>query len=132
MDDDRAHILVMNDAQEMVDLMRDLLEDEGYRVSTSLYVLDLARIKDLAPDVLVLDILFERQIKGWEFLTMARLDPALRHMPIILCTAAVRTVEAMAEQLAAVNVVVVYKPFPLEQLLAAITACLPPGRRPRR
>jgi CheY-like chemotaxis protein len=123
-DADRAHILVMNDSQELLDLFQALLEAEGYRVSTSIYVLDWTRVKDLAPDVIVIDILFERQIKGWEFLTMARLDPGLRQIPIILCTAAIRTVEAMREQLTTVNVVVVYKPFELEQLLDQIAACV--------
>ncbi len=30
------HVLVMNDTQEIIDLLRELLEEEGYRVSTSL------------------------------------------------------------------------------------------------
>src|SRR5690349_9100818 len=129
MTDDRAHILVMNDAQEIVDLLRELLEDEGYHVSTSIYVLDLTRVKELAPDVMVLDIMFAGQNKGWLFLTMARLDPQLRQVPIILCTATVDTVEKLAEQLERLDVQVVYKPFELDQLTDAIDAALPPAKR---
>jgi CheY-like chemotaxis protein len=129
MTDDRAHILVMNDAQEIIDLLRDLLEDEGYRVSASIYVLDLNRVKELAPDVMVLDIMFAGQNKGWLFLTMARLDPQVRQVPIILCTADVDTVENLGEQLERLDVQVVYKPFELEQLTDAIDAALPPAKR---
>ena len=129
MTDDRAHILVMDDAQEIVDLLRDVLEDEGYRVSSSVYVLDLPRIKELAPDVLVLDIIFAGKNKGVAFLTMAWLDPQLRRVPIILCTAAVDTVEKLAAQLERLDVQVVYKPFELDQLIDAIGAALPPSKR---
>ena len=47
--DHRPHILVMNEVQEILDLTPDLLEDAGYRVSTSLYVLDLDRIRPWCP-----------------------------------------------------------------------------------
>jgi len=32
----QPHVLIINDTQEILDLMRELLEDEGYRVTTSL------------------------------------------------------------------------------------------------
>ena len=47
--DRRPHILVMNDVQEIIGLLQELLEDAGYNVSTSLYVLDLNRVKAIAP-----------------------------------------------------------------------------------
>jgi DNA-binding response OmpR family regulator len=31
----QPHILIINDTQEILDLMQELLEDEGYRVTTS-------------------------------------------------------------------------------------------------
>jgi CheY-like chemotaxis protein len=114
------HVLVMNDTQELVDVLRTLLEEEGYRVSTSLHTLDIDRIRDLAPDAIVLDLLFEQQLKGWHFLTMARLDRELCRIPIVLCTAAVQTVEPMLANLAAQRVRVIYKPFDIDQLLFAV------------
>ena len=118
------HILVMNDTQEILDLLRELLEEEGYRVSTSLYVLDLTKIKTLDPDVIVLDVMFEGHDKGWQFLTLARLDPEVSAIPLLLCTAAVQTVMPMQEHLASVGVSVVLKPFDLNHLLWAINQAL--------
>ena len=118
----RAHVLVMNDTQEVLDVVQMLLEEEGYRVSTSLHTLDIARIRDLAPDVIVLDLVFEHQLKGWHFLTLVRLDRRLCRVPLILCTAAVKTVEPMRANLAAQQVRIVYKPFDIETLLAEIDA----------
>src|SRR5262245_31573810 len=101
-DASRPHVLVINDTQAILDLIRELLEDEGYRVTISLALLDMGKVKDLAPDVIVQDLLFEQiQEDGWKFLTLVRLDPALARIPLILCTAATQTVHdpLMAEQL---------------------------------
>jgi CheY-like chemotaxis protein len=127
------HVLVMNDAPELIELMQTLLEEEGYRVSTALHTLDLGPVRALAPDVIVLDLLFEHQLKGWHFLTMARLDRELSRIPIVLCTAAVMTVEPLLANLAAQQVRVIYKPFDIDQLLFALDEALrgvpilPPG-----
>ena len=123
----QPHILVIDDTQEILDLMAELLEDEGYRVTTSLARLDIGKIKTLAPDVIVQDLLFEgTQEEGWTFLTLVRLDPQLARIPLILCTAAVKTVNdpEMAAQLDRLGVRVVLKPFAIEELLTALTEVL--------
>src|SRR5829696_2238673 len=120
----QPHILIINDTQEILDLMAELLEDEGYRVTTSLALLDLAKVKVLKPDVIIQDLLFEGiQEQGWKFLTLVRLDPVLARIPLILCTAAVRTVNdpEMAEQLDRQGIRVVLKPFTIEQLLTTLS-----------
>ena len=119
----QPHILVINDTQEILDLMQELLEEEGYRVTTSLALLDLDKVKTLAPDIIVQDLLFEdTQELGWKFLTLVRLDPQLARVPLILCTAAVRTINdpEMAEQLDRLGIHVVLKPFTIEDLLATL------------
>jgi two-component system, OmpR family, response regulator VicR len=119
----QPHILIVNDTQEILDLMQELLEDEGYRVTTSLALLDIDKVKKIAPDVIVQDLLFEgTQELGWKFLTLVRLDPVLARIPLVLCTAAVRTVTnpEMAEQLDQKGIRVVLKPFTIEDLLAAL------------
>jgi two-component system, OmpR family, response regulator VicR len=123
----QPHILVINDTQEILDLMQELLEEEGYRVTTSLALLDLAKVKALAPDIMIQDLLFEgTQELGWKFLTLVRLDPELARIPLILCTAAVRTVNdpEMAEQLDRQGIRVVLKPFTIENLLTTLSEVL--------
>ena len=119
----QPHILVIDDTQEILDLMQELLEDEGYRVTTSLALLDIDKVKALAPDIIVQDLLFEvTQELGWKFLTLARLDPVLARVPLVLCTAAVRTVNEpeMAEQLDRQGIRVVLKPFTIDDLLTTL------------
>jgi CheY-like chemotaxis protein len=127
-DDGRQpHILVVNDTQEILDHLPELLEEEGYRVSTFVETLNLTQLKVAKPDVIVQDLLFEgMQDKGWKFLTMARLDPDLRLVPLILCTTAISVVkdEDMAEKLRRLRVRVVLKPFAVEELLEVVAAVL--------
>lgn len=115
-----THILVINDHQEILDLMQELLSEEGYRVTTSLALLDIARIKEIGPDLIIQDLLFAgTQEAGWEFLTLVRLEPDLARIPLILCTAAIDVVknEEMARRLADQHVTVVLKPFNIGELL---------------
>jgi CheY-like chemotaxis protein len=123
----QPHVLVVDDTQEILDLIKELLEEEGYRVTTSMARLDLDKVKTLAPDIIIQDLLFEQtQELGWKFLILSQLDPELARIPLILCTAAVRTVNepAMAEQLDRLGVRVVLKPFLIEDLLSAIAGAL--------
>ena len=123
----QPHILIVNDTQEILDLMQELLEDEGYRVTTSLALLDIDKVKALVPDVIVQHLLFEgTQELGWKFLTLVRLDPELARIPLVLCTAAVRTVNdpEMAAQLDRQGIRVVLKPFDVEQLLTVLAEVL--------
>ena len=123
----RGHILIMDDTQEILDVMQELLEDEGYQVSVSLETLDLQRIKALAPDVIVQDLLFAgMQETGWKFLTLSQLDPDIAGIPLILCTAATETVNdpAMAENLNRLGVRVLLKPFTIDDLLTILSETL--------
>jgi CheY-like chemotaxis protein len=123
----QPHILVVDDTEEFRELLQDLLAGEGYRVTTSPVLLDLTQIKALAPDILVQDIPFAHsEERGWTLLSLLRLDPQLARIPVVLTTAAVRTVRQpeMAAQLEQLGIRVVLKPFALDQLLGALTEAL--------
>ncbi len=124
----QPHILLVNDTQEILDLLQELLEEEDYRVTTSLAMLNLEKITDLDPDLIVQDLFFAHgQETGWKFLELVRLSPALAQIPLILCTAAIEVVrdEEMAARLRRLNVHVVLKPFDIHELLQVIAQLLP-------
>ena len=125
--DTPAHVLVMDDTPVILELLQELLEDEGYRVTTCRDLLDLPQIRAVHPDVIVQDLRFAGvQEASSQLLTAARRDPALAHIPIILCTAAMRVVQdaVMAEQLRQLRVRVVLKPFDIDELLAVLAEAL--------
>ena len=123
------HVVVINDEQDMLNLFRDLLEEEGYRVSTLTYpVADLGDLQILAPDLIVLDMLFGGEDRGWQFLQQLRLNRTMAGMPIIVCTAAVRLIREVQDYLTGMGIGVVLKPFDIDPFLAEVRRRLDGGR----
>jgi CheY-like chemotaxis protein len=118
------HIFVINDTIAILELFTALLEDEGYRVTTDGFSIEmvelLRRVKAERPDLLVLDFLIQDEGKGWQFLQMLRMDRETRDIPVVVCTAAVKLVEDLQTHLDAMGVGVVLKPFDIDNLLAEI------------
>jgi CheY-like chemotaxis protein len=117
----QRHVLAINNDPAVLALFRDLLEEECFRVSTQTYVdRDVAGIRALAPDLIVLDYMWANEDASWSLLQMLRMDPATAGIPIVLCTGAVREVEALADHLLTMGVTVILKPFNIDQLVDSI------------
>jgi CheY-like chemotaxis protein len=118
------HILVINDTVAILELFRTLLEDEGYRVTTDDFSIDmlamLDRVKAERPDLIVLDFIVGDEGKGWQFLQMLKMDRATRDIPVIVCTAAAKLVAELQAHLDVMGVAVVLKPFDIDIILAEI------------
>jgi CheY-like chemotaxis protein len=122
----QPHALAI-DEPVIVELMRELLEEEGFRVSTRADLfLDLNEIKSLQPNVLVTDFFRAGRSSGWSWIGMLRSDPQLCTIPVVLCTAAAGDVESLATCLGQMNVVFVRKPFEIDVLLSVVRSALPP------
>lgn len=120
-DGHRASILAINNDPQVLALFRDLLEDEGFAVTTHSYLdRDLDEIKRINPSLIVLDYMWASEDASWSLLQMLRMEPATASIPIVLCTGAVREVEALSGHLLEMGVTVILKPFNIDQLLAAI------------
>ncbi len=126
--DRRPHVLCINNDPGVLGLFAALLDDGGagpYRVTTRAYVdHDMATLRALDPDLIVLDYMWRDDDAGWSLLQMLRMDPATAAIPVVLCTGAVREVEALGGHLAEMGVSVVLKPFNIDQLEAAIAGGL--------
>lgn len=122
---DQKHILAINNSSDVLALFTDLLEGEGYRVSTQVYVdHDLPGITASNPDLIILDYMWASEDGGWSLLQMLRMNPPTAKVPIILCTGAVARVGDTEGHLATMGIEVIFKPFNIEQLLETIERCL--------
>ncbi len=124
--DRRPHILVIDDAPELLDLFVALLEGEGYRVTTSHVLLTVDEISAIAPDVIVHDLIFAGDGHASQSLPQTRQDPRLASVPLILCTAdspAVSDRDAAA-RLAMLGAPVILKRFAIEALLEMLAEAL--------
>ncbi|MDX9991129.1 MAG: response regulator [Anaerolineales bacterium] len=80
-------VLLVEDNQDNQDLMRFLLERNGYIVVTALNgKLALAAARREQPDVVLMDLTMP-EMNGWEAAAAMKADPALAHIPLIAVTA---------------------------------------------
>lgn len=81
-------ILVVDDDQDIRESLRDVLEDQGYRVATAANGRDaLDQLQGgLRPSIVLLDLMMP-VMDGWTFRTEQMKDPALADIPVVLVTA---------------------------------------------
>jgi CheY-like chemotaxis protein len=122
---EKAHIFVANDDKDFLELMKELLEGEGYS-ATVLHVGKNAyeEIKKALPDLLILDIILEQPDAGWKLLDKLTLDPETTNMPVIVCSADVVNIRAKADNLRELGCLVVEKPFDIETMLSTVREAL--------
>jgi CheY-like chemotaxis protein len=123
-DQEQKHIFIINDTVAILELFREMLEEEGYRVSTDGFSVELVEmlgtIKERRPDLIVLDFVILDEGKGWQFLQLLKMDRETGDIPVIVCTAAAKMVEELQTHLDSMGVVVVLKPFDIDHLLEEI------------
>ncbi|MBO0781117.1 MAG: response regulator [Ktedonobacteraceae bacterium] len=118
-------VLVVNDTQDLLDMFRLLLEDEGYEVCLSSFPLVKAsEVEPFHPDIIILDLIFGDEKTGWQMLQMLKMQPSTARIPVVVCTAAIDATREMEGYLVAKNIQVVYKPFDIDELLRALTSAL--------
>jgi DNA-binding response OmpR family regulator len=121
-------ILVVEDTPELVELYRDILTEEGYAVAVyPQAVLDMRDVERIAPELIILDYLLGGEVDGLQMLHQLKRHPATAAIPVILCTAAVKTINAVADDVRALDVRILYKPFELNDLLDLVNAFVQHG-----
>ena len=87
-----AHVLVVEDEEELRTVVADALRDEGFAVETARHGQEaLARVQAGPPDVILLDMRMP-VMNGWEFVSAYRQQVA-SPAPIVVMTAARNALE---------------------------------------
>lgn len=126
--------LVVNDTQEILELFEEILDGLGFEsVLMSYAPRELERIREVEPDLIVLDFLMgDRELLGWQLLQKLKMDRTLATIPIVVCTAAVKAVQEQQGYLTEQGVIIVLKPFTVDQLEEAVRAAVEQGPTARR
>lgn len=120
-----AHILVIDDAHSVLEMMKCALEGEGYQVSAFLTPFgDPKEVEQLQPDLIILDLKLQQRDAAWTFIQQLRLYPPTRTIPLFLCTAGLADVREQETILRKKGIPVLYKPFTLDELLHYVHICL--------
>jgi two-component system, OmpR family, alkaline phosphatase synthesis response regulator PhoP len=116
-------ILVVDDEEDVVDVLRLVLGKKGYQVSTAMSGMDgLTRAQSELPDLILLDIMMH-QMDGWEVLKLLKLDERTSGIPVVMLSARVEPRDKIRGlQEGAIDYVT--KPFSVREMLEKIEAVL--------
>lgn len=115
-------VVVINDDPGFLDLVQDLVTDtRSYEVEVFEKGLGaVERLKEISPDVIVLDVRLEYDRLGSHVLEGIRRNPILRRVPVIVCTADSGFLERHQVQLKRLQSDWIEKPFDIDDLLQKI------------
>jgi DNA-binding response OmpR family regulator len=122
---DVRRIAVLDNDRIYLEIIRDLLQDEGFAVVTHD---DLSSgcgfLRQQRPDLVIVDILQQREPLGLVLLASLLQDVELRVLPVIVVSADEMTLREHAEQFQADGFAVLGKPFDVQELLRVIRRVL--------
>ena len=111
-------ILVIEDDKSVQDMLKDVLEIEGFNIVTASDGAEgIEKLKGLRGQscVILLDLMMPGT-NGWQFLDFQRSDPELSSNPVIVCSAYSESAKSVRPN------AVVMKPVRLDTLLETVNA----------
>ena len=124
----RQHIFVVNGSADFLDVVRELLQDEHYNVTTTNFVpRTFKQVETAQPSLLIVDLI-HGEMAGWDLLAELRHEAATRNIPMILVSTSNQLLEkAEAERVIWGDDRYLLKPFSLNALLQAIQDLIGPA-----
>ena len=111
-------VLLIEDELPVREMMRDVLELEGYQVLSAANgkdALEALHASPTSPCVILLDLMMP-VMNGWEFLDVLRSSPRHSHVPVVICSAFHETAKSIRPS------AILKKPFQLPSLLKTVQA----------
>ena len=123
-------VLVVDNEQDVIEVLRLVLGKHGYRVLAATSGMDaLTQAQSELPDLILLDIMMQ-QMDGWEVLKLLKLDERTSAIPVVMLSARVEPKDKVRGlQEGAIDYVT--KPFAVREIVEKVAAALggsPAGR----
>jgi len=116
-------VLVIDDVNSELQLIKSYLEKGGYQVSTASSAIEaLEKLKSETPDAIVTDLVMP-EMSGLELCRKLKKDDTTAQIPVIACTTKDRQVDQKWAQKQGVAAYLV-KPCNQEQVVAAVESVL--------
>ncbi|MDP3790296.1 MAG: response regulator [Candidatus Omnitrophota bacterium] len=81
-------ILVIDDDADLVASIRVILESKGYKVVSAANKDEgLAKIKELMPDLIIMDVMLEKMSDGFDISRKLKSDEKYKKIPLLMLTA---------------------------------------------
>ena len=115
---DSGSVLVVEDDLQIAAVLTDLLESEGYRVTTSVNGAAVGQAQAEPPDLVLLDVMMPG-MDGTEVCRHLNADPRTRDVPVVFLTA--MPPDVLAPRLVGCTYrTVIRKPFSLTEVLDTV------------
>ncbi|MGH7599983.1 MAG: response regulator [bacterium] len=115
-------ILLVDDEQDILDLLKYNLEQEGYETMMAADGLQALELAQSSPDLIILDVMLPGK-DGWEVIRQLRQTENTKHIPVIFLTAKGGEIdEVVGLELGADDYIV--KPISIRKLLARVKTTL--------
>jgi CheY-like chemotaxis protein len=119
-------VLVIEDDPGVLEVLRSVLEAEGYQVLSACSVVHPQDVSQLRPALVILDIWLDGKARGWDLLQTLRETPGARHIPVLVCTADVALARCEDNRFRELAADVLLKPFDLDDFVTRVAvACRP-------
>ena len=120
----KKRILCIEDEAEMIELMRLVLEREGFEVRGAMGgEQGLKAMRQEKPDLILLDLMMPG-IDGWEVYRQMRSDKELAEIPVIIVTAKAQSIDKVLGLQVAKVADYITKPFGPKELIGSIERVL--------
>jgi two-component system alkaline phosphatase synthesis response regulator PhoP len=116
-------ILLIDDEQDVLDLLKYNLEAEGYEIIAAKDALRGLKLAQSGPDLIIFEAMLPNKEKGWEFICQLRQTENTRHIPLVCLTTKEDGIETVCEPECGVDDYLV-KPISVRQLLARVKTLL--------
>jgi len=111
------NILIVDDQSDTLDLLKEILEQEGYQVTALPYIDDIIRsITQYQPDLVMLDFLLAG-VNGGELCHQLKTHSYYSHIPVIMLSGYPRVLESLGNYGADAFIA---KPFELKHLTTTV------------
>ncbi|HDN80600.1 MAG: two-component system response regulator [Chloroflexi bacterium] len=126
MEEEKRLILCIEDEQEMIDLIRIILEKRGFEVKGALGGEEGLRMaREEKPDLILLDLMMPG-MDGWEVYHQLKNDETLKDIPVIVVTAKSQGIDKVLGLYIAKVDDYITKPFGPNELLESVNKVLGP------
>ncbi|MDQ8143278.1 MULTISPECIES: two-component system response regulator [Chryseobacterium] len=80
----KKKVVLIQDNEEILDIMDEVLKDEGFEVTASLTTEPIEQIEDIDPDVLIVDDYIKGDKRGSEVIAELKSEPETEDIPAVL------------------------------------------------
>ncbi|MGE5618087.1 MAG: response regulator [Sphingomonadaceae bacterium] len=128
----KTRILVVDDDSSILELVRILLEGEGYQVQTcDSGQTALKTALSHPPDAAIIDLMMPG-MNGLDLIQALRYNPRTHHLPVLICSAYYGDLRHVTAELRQKNTSCLRKPFQIQELLDLVAHMVATRKRRRR